>query len=54
MAKKEKRLCKWKPEAIMDDLKIFKGMVDSAQFVCKKCGRVANKKRNLHKPVALK
>ena len=54
MAKTEKRMCKWKPEAIQKNLKAFKAMVDSPQFVCKKCGRVANTKKSLHKPVGLK
>jgi len=47
-------MCKWKPGAIVKDLKVFKGLVDSPQYVCKKCGLVANKKKSLHKPLALK
>jgi len=47
-------MCKWKPGAIVKDLRVFKGLVDSPQYVCKKCGLVANKKKSLHKPVALK
>ncbi len=54
MAKSDKRMCKWKPDAIVKDLKVFKSLVDSPQYVCKKCGRVANKKKSLHKPVALR
>jgi hypothetical protein len=54
MAKKEKRLCKWKEETINDNFKLFKEIVLSPQFVCEKCGRVANKKKWLHKPVSLK
>jgi hypothetical protein len=54
MAKKEKRLCKWKEEAINDNFEAFKDIVKSPQFACKKCGRVANKKKWLHKPVSLK
>lgn len=54
MAKSDKRMCKWKPDAIVKDLTVFKGLVDAPKYVCKKCGRVANKKKSLHKPVALK
>lgn len=54
MAKSDKRMCKWKPKAIVKDLKVFRGLVDSPKHVCKQCGRVANKKKSLHKPVALK
>ena len=54
MAKSDKRMCKWKPDAIVKDLKVFKGLVDSPKYVCKKCGRLANRKKSLHKPMALK
>jgi hypothetical protein len=54
MAKSDKRMCKWKPDAMVKNLKVFTGLVDSPKYVCKKCGRVANKKKSLHKPVALK
>ena len=53
MAKKEKRLCKWKEEMINDNFEAFKDIVKSPQFACGKCGRVANKKKWLHKPVSL-
>jgi len=54
MAKKEKRLCKWKEEAINDNFETLKDIVKSPEFVCKKCGRVSNKKKWLHKAVPLK
>jgi hypothetical protein len=54
MAKKDKKLCKWKEEAINDNFEAFKDIVQSPKFACKKCGRVANKKKWLHKPVSLK
>jgi len=54
MAKKEKRLCKWKEETINDKFEAFKNIVQAPRFACKKCGRVANKKKWLHKPVSLK
>ena len=53
MAKKEKRLCKWKEETINDKFEAFKNIVQAPRFACKKCGRVANKKKWLHKPVSL-
>ncbi len=54
MAKKEKRLCKWKEDDISKKLDKFTSMVIDPQFLCKKCGRVARKKKWLHKPVSLK
>ena len=53
MAKKEKRLCKWKEDDIFDKFDKFITIVSSPKFVCKKCGRVADKKKWLHKPVSL-
>jgi hypothetical protein len=54
MAEKEKRLCKWKGDAIKANWKTFKDIVNSPRFVCEKCGRVADKKKWLHKPMPLK
>ena len=55
MAKtKEKRLCKWKEDTIIDNFEEFKGIVTTPKHACKKCGRVANKKKWLHKPIPLK
>jgi len=54
MAKKEKRLCKWKEDDISEKFDKFINIVSSPKFVCKKCGRVADKKKWLHKPVSLK
>ena len=53
MAKKAKRLCKWKEEDIAEKFDKFSDIVRNPKFVCKKCGRVADKKNWLHKPVAL-
>lgn len=53
MAKKEKRLCKWKEDNISKKLDKFISIVSDPQFLCKKCGRVADKKKWLHKPVSL-
>ena len=35
------------------DLKAIKPLVNAPQFICRMCGRVANKKVNLCKPVRL-
>jgi hypothetical protein len=35
------------------DLKMYKKLVTEPQYVCKQCGRVANKATNLCKPVKL-
>ena len=53
MAKKGKKLCKWKETDIFENLKKFSTIVKNPKFVCKKCGRVADNKNQLHKPVRL-
>jgi len=53
MAKKEKPLCKWKEDDMDKKFDKFSDIVRHPEFVCKKCGRVADKKKWLHKPVAL-
>ena len=54
MGKKTKALCKWKQGDITNDLEKFSDIVRYPKFVCTKCGRVADKKKWLHKPIALK
>ena len=54
MAKKIKELCKWKQEDISDKFEKFSDIVRNPKFVCEKCGRVAEKKKWLHKPIDLK
>jgi hypothetical protein len=54
MAKKEKRMCKWKEDDISEKFDKYLNIVRNPKFVCKKCGRVADKKKWLHKPVSLK
>ena len=53
MAKKAKRLCKWKKDDINEKFDKFCDIVRNPEFVCKKCGMVADKKKWLHKPVEL-
>ncbi len=53
MGDKEKRLCDWKEADISDKQEKFVAIVHDPRFFCKKCGRVAQKKKWLHKPVAL-
>jgi len=53
MGDKEKRLCDWKEADITDRQDKFAGIVRNPRFYCRKCGRVAEKKKWLHKPVAL-
>ena len=54
MAKKVKRLCKLKEAGIAKNFDGFIDIVKNPTFVCKKCGRVKNKKKWLHKPAELK
>ena len=54
MGKKTKELCKWKPDDISKNFEEFNDIVRNPKFACKKCGRVADKKKWLHKPMALK
>jgi len=54
MAKKKKHLCKWKEDDISAKFDKLITIVSGPKFVCKKCGRVADKKKWLHKPVPLK
>jgi 3-methyladenine DNA glycosylase/8-oxoguanine DNA glycosylase len=54
MAKKEKRMCKWKEDDISEKFDKYLNIVRNPKFVCKKCGRVADKKKLLHKPASIK
>ncbi len=51
MAKKAKRLCKWKEEDIAKKFDEFIDIVKNPTFVCKKCGRVADKKNGCINPL---
>ena len=50
---KKKELCKWKQDDIKKNIDDFSDIVRNPKFVCKKCGRVADKKKWLHKPAIL-
>jgi transposase-like protein len=54
MMAKAKTLCAFKKNYLKENLPKYKKLVRDARFVCKKCGRVADKKKWLHKAVALK
>ena len=54
MAKKTKELCKWKQDDIKKNIDDFSDIVRNPKFVCIKCGRVAGKKKWLHKTAVLK
>lgn len=49
-----KELCKIQDELIRRDLEAYMDLVNKPKHVCKKCGRVANKKKLLCKPTKLK
>jgi hypothetical protein len=54
MAKKEKKLCKWKEDHLAENLAEFMDIIRKPKFLCKKCGRVADKEKWLHKPFSIK
>lgn len=54
MAKKDKRLCKWKEDDLNEKIDEFMDIIRKPKFLCNKCGRVANDKKLLHKPIAIK
>jgi hypothetical protein len=51
--KDSKRLCKWDKDDIDGELDKLKGIVVPAQFICRRCGRVAKESRYLCKPVEI-
>lgn len=53
MGKKETKMCKWKEADISEQFEKFSDIVKKPKFVCKKCGRVADNKKRLHKPIRL-
>jgi len=49
--KKKKEICKWDREEIEASVDFLLEQARSAKYVCKKCGRVAETKSLLCKPV---
>jgi len=54
MAKEDKKLCKWKEDRLAEKLDEFMEIVREPKYLCKKCGRVADDKKRLHKPIPIK
>jgi hypothetical protein len=54
MAKRGKKVCKWKEDDLAEKLDEFMDIVRQPKFLCKKCGRVADDKKLLHKPISIK
>jgi lipopolysaccharide biosynthesis regulator YciM len=48
-----KTLCKWKKDEFDKRMDALKEIVSKPRYVCRKCGRVADKKKWLCKPDAL-
>lgn len=42
-----KELCKLKKKMLKDELDSYVLLVQNPQYICTKCGRVANKKKSL-------
>lgn len=53
MGDKIKPLCKWKSSQYIKELELLKTIVAVPSFVCRDCGRAADQKRWLCKPVRL-
>lgn len=53
MTMKPKMLCRLKRDEIEDHLDELTDLVSPARHICRKCARVANKKKLLCKPVKL-
>lgn len=51
MGEKAKVLCKWKTDDYTRERETLEAIVMEPRFLCLKCGRVANRKKWLCKPV---
>ncbi len=49
----KKSICKLSKSDLRDKLDDLMNAVSKPEFLCSKCGRVANKKRNLCKSISL-
>jgi Fe2+ or Zn2+ uptake regulation protein len=46
-------MCKLRKKVLDDDPEAYMELVNDPHFLCTKCGRVANSKKNICKPVKL-
>ena len=53
VADKTRELCKWKSDAIAENLPTIVKIVSEPAYVCLKCGRAATKRKWLCKPEKL-
>lgn len=51
---KKKTLCDWKKSEILDNLEELFEIVETPEFICKKCARAANQEKSLCKPLRFK
>jgi hypothetical protein len=51
MNRKKKELCKWGKDSFEKNLDDLAELTSAPRFACKSCGRVANAKKNLCKPL---
>ncbi len=53
MGDKNKALCKWSKRQYVKQIDDLRKIVSNPAYLCKDCGRVANEKKWLCKPVKL-
>lgn len=53
MGKKNDTICDWKKKDIKGNIQKLKPLVNEPKFICTKCGRAANFKKNLCKGTRL-
>ena len=53
MSDKDKSLCKWKKDSLVENFDQFAQIVSTPTYVCKKCRRVASEKKWLCSSVAI-
>ncbi|MEM6364362.1 MAG: hypothetical protein AAF745_08045 [Planctomycetota bacterium] len=50
----KKAICKWDKKTLADAMPLLQLQIESARFVCRKCGRAASEKRLLCKAIRIK